>query len=134
MPAGVAAHLPIVNHEGRLGYVANLASDDLTVWDTATNQIVTRIAVGIYQHFFAISPDGRWIVISNTGESSVCLADATEHQTTAKLNVGTAPAHIAFDPGGVCAFKGCEITDEVAVIELSTQKVIELIKAGAPVA
>jgi DNA-binding beta-propeller fold protein YncE len=73
-------------------------------------------------------------VISNTGESSICLADATEHQTIAKLNVGTAPAHIAFDPEGECAFIGCEITDEVAVIELSTQKVIDLIKAGAPVA
>lgn len=90
--------------------------------------------VGIYPHFFAISPDGRWIVVSNTGESSICLVDAKKRETIAKLEVGGAPAHIAFDPEGRCAFVGCEITDEVAVIDLQRGKVIDLIQAGSALA
>ena len=133
------SHIPVGNdpshlelsHDGRLGYVANFASDDLTVWDTRTNQAVARIPVGIYPHFFALSPDDRWIVISNTGESSIYLADTKNHQTVAHLDVGGAPAHIGFDPDGICVLIGCEITDEVAVIDLSNQKVVDLVNAGS---
>ncbi len=131
IPAGVAAHLPILSHDGKFGYVANFASDDLTVWDTRSERVVTRIPVGIYPHFFAISPDDRWIVVSNTGESSVCLVHAKSHSTRAQLHVGGAPAHLAFDPEGRLAFIGCEISDEVAVIDLAKQRVLELVKAGA---
>ena len=60
----------------------------------------------------------------------MCLADATKNQTTAKVNVGGAPGHIAFEPEGECAFIGCEATDEVAVIDLSGQRVLDLIKVG----
>lgn len=130
IPAGTGAHLPVLSHDGEVGYVADFASDDLTVWDTKSNQVTARINVGVYPHFFIISPDDRWIVVSNTGESSVCLVDAMKARTVAKLEVGRAPAHIAFDPDGTCAFVGCEISDEVAVIDLSHQKVVELVKAG----
>jgi DNA-binding beta-propeller fold protein YncE len=87
--------------------------------------------VGIYPHFSAFSPDDRWVVASNTGESSVCLVDAMKAQTVAKLDVAQAPAYIALDPDGVYAFVGCEISDEIAVIDLSSQRVVDLVKAGA---
>ncbi len=131
IPAGVGAHLPCLSHDGRFGYVANFASDDLTVWDTRSHHVITRIPVGIYPHFFAISPDDRWIVVSNTGESSVCLVHAKSHSIRAQLHVGAAPAHLTFDPEGRLAFVGCEISDEVAVIDLATQKLIDLVKAGS---
>ena len=53
--------------DGRYGYVANFASDDLTVWRTKDYGVVTRIPVGIYPHFFAISPNGQWIVVFQYG-------------------------------------------------------------------
>ena len=87
--------------------------------------------MGIYPHFFAISPDDRTIVVSNTGESSVCLVDAVKHAVVARLEVSGAPAHIAFDPEGACAFVGCETRDEVAVIDLRNRKVLARVKAGA---
>jgi YVTN family beta-propeller protein len=129
--AGAGAHLPVLDHAGRFGYVANFASDDLTVWQTDTNRVAARIEVGIYPHFFAFSPDDRWLVVSNTGESSLCLIDTVERETIARLDIGQAPAHIAFDPDGACAFIGCEISDEVAVIDMSMRRVIDLVKAGA---
>ncbi len=132
--AGAGAHLPVLDHAGRFGYVANFASDDLTVWDTATHRVAARIHVGIYPHFFAFSPDNRWVVASNTGESSVCLIATDKAETVATIEVGQAPAHIAFDPDGVCAFIGCEISDQVAVVELAKQRVIELVKAGSDMA
>jgi DNA-binding beta-propeller fold protein YncE len=52
-------------------------------------------------------------------------------QTVARLEVGQAPAHIAFDPDGGCAFIGCEISDEVAMIDMASQRVVDLVKAGA---
>ena len=54
----------------------------------------------------------------------------TVHETRARLQVGAAPAHIAYSPDGELAFIGCESSDEVAVIELETQTVVELINAG----
>ena len=112
------------------GYVANFASDDLTVWNCTTRRVIATIPVGIYPHFLALSSDGKWIVVSNTGESSICLIDAQQHETRARLRVGAAPAHIAFSPDNECAFVGCESTDEVAVIGLRKQTVVGLIKVG----
>jgi DNA-binding beta-propeller fold protein YncE len=120
----------VLDHGGRFGYVANFASDDLTVWDCCYHRIVATIPVGIYPHFFALSPDDEWIVASNTGEASVCLVDAHKHETRARLPVGGAPAHIAFSPDGECAFVGCERSDEVAVIDLRHQSIVEMIRAN----
>ena len=47
------------------------------------------------------------------------------------LGVGGAPAHLAFDPEGECAFVGCEISDEIAVIDLTGRRVVERVKASA---
>ncbi|HEX2386424.1 MAG TPA: YncE family protein, partial [Candidatus Binatia bacterium] len=125
------AHLPALSRDGKFGCVANFASDDITVWETATNRVLARIPVGIYPHFFDFSPDGRWLVVSNTGEASVCLIDARTREPTARLEVGGAPAHIAFDPASECAFVGCEAPDEIAVIHLAGKRVIDRITAGA---
>ena len=71
------------------------------------------------------------MVVSNTGESSVCVIDARTRESKARLQVGGAPAHLAFDPDGACAFVGCESTDQVAVIDLRRQKILDLVKAGS---
>ena len=131
-PAGAGAHLPALSSEGNFGYVANFASDDLTVWDCGNHRVVAKIAVGIYPHFFALTPDGRWLVVSNTGESSVCVIDARTHETRARLQVGAAPAHLAFSPDSELAFVGCEGADEVAVIDLAKQTLVEAIRPGKP--
>jgi DNA-binding beta-propeller fold protein YncE len=70
-------------------------------------------------------------VVSNTGAASVCIIDALSHKTVARLDVGGAPAHLAFDPDGRCAFVGCEASDEIAVIDLAGKTVLDSVKAGA---
>src|SRR5262249_46022304 len=55
IPAGLGAHLPAISADGRYGYVANFASDGLTVFNCRNHEVVETISVGIYPHFFALS-------------------------------------------------------------------------------
>jgi YVTN family beta-propeller protein len=128
--AGAGAHMPLLSHDGRLGYVADFVADDLTVWDVKRREAIGRIPVGIYPHAFGISPDDCWLVISNTGESSMCIADASSRQTVARLDVGGGPGHVDFDPEGECAFVGCQLSNQVAAIDVRRKRVIELVDVG----
>jgi DNA-binding beta-propeller fold protein YncE len=124
----------VLSHDGRTGYVADFASDELTVWDVHSREALGTISVGIYPHTFGVSPDDLWLVVSNTGESSVCIVDARERRTVARLDVGGGPGHVDFDPAGECAFVGCQLSNQVAAVDFRRQRVVGLIDAGLPVA
>lgn len=47
MTAGDAPHGVVVDKEGKFVYVTNLLSEDVSIFDTATNKEVARIKVGM---------------------------------------------------------------------------------------
>ena len=63
---------------GRLAYVTDERTGDLSVIDLARRKIVGRVFVGALAHHFGISPDGRWIWVA-LGEtaSTIVRLDAS---------------------------------------------------------
>jgi YVTN family beta-propeller protein len=50
--------------DGRLAYVTDEGSGDLSVIDLARRTIVGRVYVGLAAHHLGISPDGRWVWVA----------------------------------------------------------------------
>jgi len=53
-----------VTHDGRLAYVTDEGSGDLSVIDLGRRMIIGRVFVGLEAHHLAISPDGRWVWVA----------------------------------------------------------------------
>lgn len=56
-------------------YVANSASNNVSVIDTATNTVVTIVFVGADAHGVAVTPDGTRVYVTLEGSASVAVID-----------------------------------------------------------
>jgi YVTN family beta-propeller protein len=80
-------------------FVPNRSSADVAVIDTATDTLVTRIAVGNVPHQVAISDVTGKLVASNTADDTISVIDlATLEASTLRLD--HEPEHMELDPSG----------------------------------
>ena len=82
LPAGNEPIQVVATPNGRLVYVSNLASAEITVIDGATLQVRERIAVASEPLDLAVSPDGRTVYSANSGDFSITAVDVTTGTAT----------------------------------------------------
>jgi YVTN family beta-propeller protein len=81
----------------RYVFVPNRSSADVTVIDTATDTVVTRIPVGNVPHQVAISEVAGKLVASNTADDTISVIDLATMQATT-LELDHEPEHMELDP------------------------------------
>ena len=79
-------------------YVANEASDNVSVINTATNTVVATVTVGNAPFGVAITPDGAFAHVTNAGSGSVSVIKTTTKTVMATVTVGTEPVGVAITP------------------------------------
>jgi len=89
---------------GRLAYVTDERTGDLSVIDLAQRRIVGRVFVGTLAHHFGISPDGSWIWVA-LGESAKTIVrlDASnprKPRVIGRLRPRFGAHDVAFAPDG----------------------------------
>jgi YVTN family beta-propeller protein len=83
----------------RYVFVPNRNSADVAVIDTATDTVLTRIAVGNVPHQVAISNLTGKLVASNTADDTISIVDLATLETST-LQLDHEPEHMELDPGG----------------------------------
>jgi len=137
-------------------YVANYASNTVSVVDLSTNQIVatdpqavaatsTAAAtpgIGAGPLGVAINPAGTRVYVANYGDSTdlktngtVAVVDsdptsATVNTVIATITVGVRPEIIAVNPSGTAAYVTNSVGNTVSVIDTATNKVTTTIAVG----
>jgi YVTN family beta-propeller protein len=95
-PAGVA-----VAPDGGHVYVTNHGSDDVTVIETATNTVISRIPVGTGPLGVAVAPDGGHVYVTNTNweltsDNTMSVIETTNHTVeTTLFSAGEKPVGVA---------------------------------------
>ncbi len=74
MPFAVA-----LSPDGKMLYLANAGSDDLSVIDLSTNQGVAHISVGANPRGIAISPDGARVFVNNVLDGTLSVMETEMH-------------------------------------------------------
>jgi YVTN family beta-propeller protein len=85
----------VVRADGKRAYVANGASNDLAVIDTATNQIVKYIPVGKRPWGLAVTADGRKLYAANGVSDDVSVIDTATEKVIATIPAGKGPWGVA---------------------------------------
>src|SRR3989454_11709785 len=81
-------------------YVANAASNSVSVIDTASNTVVATVGVGSRPFGVAITPDGTRVYVTNGASNSVSVIHTASNTVMATVGGGQFTVGVATNPDG----------------------------------
>jgi YVTN family beta-propeller protein len=112
-------------------YVTN--SNNVTVIDTNTNTVVTRIPVGIAPSGVAVAPDGKHVYVANSDyshdhDSTVSVINTATNTVVATFTVLQNPYAVAVSPDGRRLYVTAALrSDAVSVIDTATNTQVAVV-------
>ena len=113
-------------------YITNSVSNNVSVIDTATNQVTATVNVGSYPYGVAISPDGTKVYVANSDNPGIVSVISTiTNQVVATVPVGQYPYGVAVTPRGTKVYvtEGYD-PGQVSVIDTVTNQVAATVNVG----
>jgi len=105
--------------------VVSVASNSVTLIDTATNKVKGIVYVGRSPHEAFFTPNGRELWVTVRGENYVSVIDPLRMKETRRIEVANGPGMTMFGPDGKYAFVCSSFTPELAVIDLASHHIIK---------
>ncbi len=111
-------------------YITNINANTVSVINTATNAIITSIAVGSTPWGISVSPNGSKAYVTNTGENTVSVINTSTNKVTATITVQSNPSGIVCSPDGSKVYVNNKGSNTVSVIDAASNAVISTISVG----
>lgn len=121
--------------DGRLAYVTDEGTGDLSVIDLARRMIVGRVFVGLDAHHLGISPDGRWVWVA-LGETAktivrVDASNSRKLRVIGRLHPRFGAHDVSFAPDGRTVWVTSPSTSSVCGYSVGG-KLLWTVGAGKP--
>ncbi|AUY53769.1 IPT/TIG domain-containing protein [Streptomyces sp. CB01881] len=124
-PLGVA-----LTPDGARAYVANRASNTISVIDTVTNSVTATIAAAGSPFLTAVSPDGTRVYVTLFDDGTLGVIDTATNTLTATIAVGAAAVAVALSPDGARAYVTSQGTNTLSVVDTATNTVTATVTTG----
>jgi len=111
-------------------YVVNHGTDDVSVINIYTNNIVSTISVGASPYGIAITPNGLYAYVTNEGSANVSVINTATNTVVNTITVGTSPTNVAITPNGLYAYVVNYGSKNISVIDTATNTVVNTIIVG----
>lgn len=111
------------NELGR-GYTSNGRSNNVTVFNLKTNEVITQIATGENPDAIMLEPHTNMIITCNGRSKDLSIIDPNKNAVIATIAVGGKP-ETAVSDGNEKLFVNIEDRNELAVVDLKTHKVTD---------
>ncbi len=118
-----------ISPDGKMLYVANNLTNNVSIINTATKQIVGTVAVGGYPYTTLTSSDGTTVYVSNWGDGTVSAIDTKTQAVTSTIAVGKHPNAMTFGPDGLL-FVADANSDAISVIDTGSNTVVRTISVS----
>lgn len=118
IPTNGVANVTLTLDE-KFAYVATGDANSVTVLDTATDQIIRTIPVGIDPWRAYASPDGKHMIVPNNGDQTVSVIDTQSHTLVATLSAGTDMTGVNFSHDGKKGYVISRGSSQVFVYDFS---------------
>jgi YVTN family beta-propeller protein len=112
--------------------VVSVASNSITLIDTATNHVKGKIYVGRSPHEAFFTPDGRELWVTVRGEDYISVIDPVLMKEVRRIGLANGPGMTMFGPDGRYAFVCSSFTPELAVLDVASHQVIKRLQQGSP--
>ncbi|HEX5990112.1 MAG TPA: beta-propeller fold lactonase family protein [Solirubrobacterales bacterium] len=105
----------------RYVYTGNYDNDNVSVIDTATNQVVgSPIPVGDGPYTMAITPNGKTLYVGNSNSDDLTIVDTQTNQPSGSIFLGISTATIAISPDGTTAYVTASGEDLIVPVNLQS--------------
>ncbi|MGD8866552.1 MAG: YncE family protein [Gemmatimonadales bacterium] len=131
---GPAPHEVAVTPDGKLAFVANYASNSLTVVDVPGRAAVGTIDLGEHQrpHGLAVSSDGSSVWVTTEGSQHLVQVDVATRSVKRAIETGQRVTHMVVLVGSLGKAYTANIgSGTVTAIDIRAGKVLEHIATGA---
>ena len=105
-------------------WVTNSVDNTVSRIDTATNTVLSTIAVGSNPLGIAVSPDGLSVWVTNNGDNTVSLIDTAKNAVISTIGVGLGPIGIAVSPDGLSVWVTNNFGNTVSRIDTAINTVV----------
>lgn len=112
------------NNELNRGYTSNGRSNNVTVFDLATNDSITSIATGTNPDAISYEPFSKTIITCNGSSNDLSIIDPKSNKVVVTIPVGGKPEAAAWDGLGKL-FVNIEDKGEIVVIDLARHSVLK---------
>jgi YVTN family beta-propeller protein len=118
--------------DGKTLAVVSIASNSVTLIETATNTVKKTIYVGRSPHEAFFTPDGRELWVTVRGEDYVSVIDPVQMKEIRRIVVVNGPGMTMFGPDGKYAFVCSSFMPELAVIDVASHQIIKRLPQASP--
>ena len=119
-PSGVA-----ISQDGKKVYVANMGSNNISVIDTATNNVIATVNVGSKPNVIKVSSDGKELYVKNAGADNFSIIDTATNNAIVTDNIGKKPTGVALSPDGKKLYVTNSESNTVSIIDTDYLRVVE---------
>jgi len=112
--------------------VVSIASNSVTLVDTATNKIRGKVYVGRSPHEAFFTPDGRELWVTVRGENYIAVLDPVAMKEVRRIEVANGPGMTMFGPDGTYGFICSSFVPELDVVDVAKHQVIKRIPQASP--
>ena len=112
--------------------VVSIASNSVTLIETATNKVKGTVYLGRSPHEAFFTPDGREVWVTVRGENYVSVVDPARMVETRRIDVANGPGMTMFGPDGRLAFVCSSFTPELAIVDVGTHRIVKRVPQASP--
>lgn len=112
--------------------VVSIASNAVTLIDTATNKVKGTVYVGRSPHEAFFTVDGRELWVTVRGEDYISVIDPNQMKEIRRIELANGPGMTMFGTDGRYAFICSSFTPELAVVETASHQVVKRIAQASP--
>jgi YVTN family beta-propeller protein len=112
--------------------VVSIASNSVTLIDTATNAVKGTVYVGRSPHEAFFTPDGRELWVTVRGLDYVSVIDPVEMKEIRRIPLANGPGMTMFGPDGQYGFVCSSYTPELAVVDVASHQVSARLPQASP--
>ena len=129
---GEISHMVYVSSDDTLLYTANIVSEDVSVIDRASGELLRKIPCGSGVEGMAFSPDGTELWALNQTGDSIDVIALPSHEVVERITCPGMPVRCVFSPDGSRAYiPSWTESGELIVIDSATRKEIARIPVGS---
>jgi YVTN family beta-propeller protein len=118
--------------DGQTLAVVSIASNSVTLIDTATNTVKKTIYVGRAPHEPFFTPDGRELWVTVRGEDYISVIDPVKMIEVRRIQLANGPGMTMFGPDGRYGFVCSSFTPELDVIDAASYQIVKRITQASP--
>jgi YVTN family beta-propeller protein len=118
--------------DGRTLAVVSIASNSVTLINTATNTVAGVVYVGRSPHEAFFTPSGSELWVTVRGEDYISVIDLGQMKEIRRILVANGPGMTMFGPDGRYGFVCSSFTPELDVVDVASHQIIKRVPQASP--